>query len=412
MTMATARALSVRWRLTAAVYLCCTLYLLFQGGKTAVMLFVILNVLIVYLALGKLSGIGRVKGERRLGGGAFPHHHVLSAGSRLEIELSIRIPGFWPVPYVLVQDTLERTGGQPMVFEVSFIPDIKRTGSVSYSTPPLQRGWYAFRKTECVTRDIFGLFEHRGTFDSVSRFTVLPQTVPIRQWNQIERGLKGPYAHAVTSRWAKETTQINGVREYIYGDRLSRIHWNATAKTGEWKSKEFDRESVPRTVIVLDRCGSAYMNADHFELAVSIAASLVEYGIRRETAMGIVSSGASVEGFLPRSSAEQRQLILNHLVGVQADGAAGLYRSLRQSPSFIPRGSFVVLVTPHGGEEVLRTMEWLERSGNTPCVIHLPGDRSRTETAGWQKLVTARGWRVYNVRALSELPTVLEGGGR
>jgi len=410
--MTTARALSVRWRLVVAVYICCTLYLLFQGGKTAVMLFVIVNVLILYLALGRLSGIGRVKGERRLGGGAFPHNHVLTAGTKLDIELTIRIPGFWPVPYVLVQDTLERVGGQPMVFEVSFIPDFKRTGSVAYSTPPLQRGWYAFRRTECVTRDIFGLFEHRGGFDSHHRFTVLPQTVPIREWNRVERGLKGPYAYAVSSRFSKETTQINGVREYIYGDRLSRIHWNATAKTGEWKSKEFDRESVPRTVIVLDRCGSAYANADHFELAVSVAASLVEYGIRRETAMGIVSCGASIDGFLPRSTAEQRQLILNHLVGVQADGTAGLYRSLRQSPLPIPSGSFVVLVTPHGGEEVIRAMEWLERSGNTPCLIHLPAGSGRTETASWQRLLTARGWPVYNVRTLSELPAALEGGGR
>ncbi|REJ15205.1 MAG: DUF58 domain-containing protein [Paenibacillaceae bacterium] len=410
--MATARAISLRWRLTGAVYLCCTLYLLFQGGKTALMLFVILNVLLLYLALGRLSGIGRVKGERRLGGNAGPHTPVLSAGSKLEVGLDIRIPGFWPVPYVLVQDTLERTGGQPMMFEVSFIPDFRRTGSVHYSTPPLQRGWYTFRKTECVTRDIFGLFEHRGSIDSVQRFTVLPQTVPIRQWNRVERGLKGPYAYAVSNRFSKETTQINGVREYIYGDRLSRIHWNATAKTGEWKSKEFDRESVPRTVIVLDRCGTAYVNADHFELAVSIAASLVEYGIRRETAMGIVSSGATADGFLPRSTAEQRQLILNHLVGVQADGTAGLYRSLRQSPLLIPRGSFVVLVTPHSGEEVVRTMEWLDRSGNTPCLIHLPGERSRAETSGWQRMLTARGWPVYNVRTLAELPAALEGGGR
>jgi Uncharacterized conserved protein (some members contain a von Willebrand factor type A (vWA) domain) len=410
--MATARAISARWRLTGAVYVCSTLYLLFQGGKTAFMLFVILNVLLVYLALGRLSGIGRVKGERRLGGSDLPQHQMLSAGTRLEVELSIRIPGFWPVPYVLVQDTLERIGGKPMMFEVSFIPDFRRTGSVRYSTPPLPRGWYAFRKTECVTRDIFGLFEHRGAFDSASRFTVLPQTVPIRHWNRVERGLKGPYAHAVSDRFSKETTQINGVREYIYGDRLSRIHWNATAKTGEWKSKEFDRESVPRTVIVLDRCGAAYANADHFELAVSVAASLIEYGIRRETAMGLVSSGASSDGFLPRSTAEQRQLILNHLVGVQADGAAGLYRSLRQSPLTIPRGSFVVLVTPHSGEEAIRTMEWLERSGNTPCLIHLPGERGRAETAAWQQILIARGWPVYNVRALAELPAVLEGGGR
>ncbi|OUM96018.1 MAG: hypothetical protein A9Z00_06590 [Thermobacillus sp. ZCTH02-B1] len=410
--MPAAKTLTVRWRMIAAVYVCCTLYLLFQGGKTAVMLFVILNALILYLALGKLSGIGRVRGERRLGGDPFPHHHVLTAGSRLDVELHLRIPGFWPIPYVLVQDTLERIGGRPMMFEVSFIPDFRRSGAVSYSTPPLPRGRYVFRKTECVTRDIFGLFEHRGAVDAHHRFTVLPQTIPIREWNRVERGLKGPYAHAVSHRHAKETTQINGVREYIYGDRLSRIHWNATAKTGQWKSKEFDRESVPRTVIVLDRCGTAYGSADRFELAVSIAASLVEYGIRREMAIGLVSTGAKVEGFLPRSIADQRRLILNHLVDVQADGAAGLYRSLHQSSALIPGGSFVVLVTPHDGEEVIRTMEWLERNGNTPCLIHLPGDRNLSDVRGWQRLLTVRGWPVYNVRTLAELPAALEGGGR
>lgn len=409
--METARTIPASWRLTGAIYLCCTLYLLFQGGKTAFMLFVILNVLILYLALGKLSGIGRVRGERQLGGTAGQHEHVLSAGTKLDVELHVRIPGFWPVPYVLVQDTVERIGGRSMMFEVSFIPDYRRTGTARYSTPPLQRGRYVFRRTECVTRDIFGLFEHRGSFDSDTRFTVLPQTATIRQWLRMERGLKGPYSYAVTSRSAKETTQINGVREYIYGDRLSRIHWNATAKTGEWKSKEFDRESVPRTVIVLDRCGLAYADADQFELAVSVAASLVEYGIRRETAMGIVSSGAKVEGWLPRSSSEQRQLILNHLVDVQADGEAGLYRSLRNSANIIPRGSFVVLVTPHGSEEAVKTMEWLERSGMTPCLIHLPGERGRDALTSWQKLLTARGWQVYNVRKLQDLPAALEGGG-
>ena len=409
--METARAMNYRWRLTGVVYVSCSLYLLFQGGKTAFMLFAILNVLIIYLALGKLSGIGMVKGTRTLAGIGGHQDNVLSAGTRLDVQLHVKIPGIWPIPYVLVQDRLERKGGQSMQFEVSFIPDFRRNGHVQYSTPPLSRGWYSFQPTECVTRDIFGLFEHSGRFESGSTFTVLPQTVPIRYWSQLQRGLKGPYSHAVSHRSAKETTQINGVREYHYGDRLSRIHWNATAKTGEWKSKEFERESVPRTVVVLDRCGNAYGNAERFELAVSAAASLVEYGLRRETAMGLVSVGATADGYQPRSTADQRKLIMNHLVGVQADGTSGLYRSLRQASVLLSPGSFVVLVTPHKGEEVVKTMQWLERSGMTPCVIHLPdSDRQAADAqAGWQKLVQVRGWQCYNVRALQELPSALEG---
>ncbi|EXX86202.1 hypothetical protein BG53_06860 [Paenibacillus darwinianus] len=409
--METARIMQLRWRLTGIVYVGCSLFLLFQGGKTSFMLFSILNVLIIYLVLGKRSGIGFVKGTRQLAGIGGVSDNVVAAGSRLDVKVELKIPGIWPMPYVVVQDRLLRRGGQSMQFEVSFIPDIRRSGRVEYSTPPLQRGRYAFLETECVTRDIFGLFEHTGRFESPSAFTVLPQTVPIRAWSQHQRGLKGPYSHAASSLSAKETTQINGVREYLYGDRLSRVHWNATAKTGEWKSKEFDRESVPRTVVVLDRCGAAYANPELFELAVSVTASLLEHGLRRETAMGLVSVGATADGFQPRATADQRKLILNHLVDAAADGSTGLYRSLRQASPLLSPGSFVVLVTPHGGEEVVNSMQWLERKGMIPSLIHLPGADDSDPAAGWQKLLRARGWQTFNVRQLQELPGALEGGG-
>ena len=67
-------------------------------------------------------------------------------------------------------------------------------------------------------------------------------------------GAKGGFSHASAARASRETTQINGIREFLPGDRLSRIHWGATAKTGQWKSKEFEREALPRTIVLLDAC--------------------------------------------------------------------------------------------------------------------------------------------------------------
>ncbi|PZD93985.1 DUF58 domain-containing protein [Paenibacillus sambharensis] len=410
--MDTARTMVMRWRLTALIYVCCSLYLLFQGGKSSFMIFCMVNVLILYLVLGRYSGIAHVKGSRSISGVGGSNDNVLTSGTRLDVKLAVRIPGFWPIPYVLVHDRLQRQNGQSMQFESSFVPDMKRMGTVRYSTPPLQRGRYTFTSSECVTRDIFGLFEHKGTFQSELSFTVLPQTVPIRNWSLLRYGLRGPYANAAVSRSAKETTQLNGVRDYHYGDRLSRVHWNATAKTGEWKSKEFERESVPRTVVVLDRCAAAYNSAEQFELAVSAAASLFEYGMRRETAMGLVSLGATADGYQPRSNTDQRKAIMNHLVIVQADGQAGLYRSLREASAMLPSGSSVILVTPQEGEEAIRSMQWLDRTGMTPVMLHVRGSDpvSRRGQQEWQQMLRLRGWPVYQIRQLQELPAVLEGG--
>ena len=77
----------------------------------------------------------------------------------------MQIPGIWPIPYVLVSDRLivpERHRVTVRSLLRAELP--KSRGSQAITTPPLERGIYNFAPTECSTRDIFGLFEHTGTF--------------------------------------------------------------------------------------------------------------------------------------------------------------------------------------------------------------------------------------------------------
>ncbi|MDQ8737333.1 DUF58 domain-containing protein [Paenibacillus sp. LHD-38] len=413
--MAAAKSTKLRWQLVAVIYLTSLFYFLFQGGKTAMMLFMILNLLLIYLVLGRWSGINKVTGSRSY---SVPSMNALdqslSAGSSLEVNLTMKIPGYYPLPYVIVRDQLQRHNGQRMAFETSFVPNWKRSGQVAYQTPPLLRGEYRFTHTQCLSYDVFGLFEHSGQFGRETVFNVLPQTVPLRQWNGIQRGIRGPYSHAVATRSAKETTQINGVREYLYGDRLSRVHWNATAKTGEWKSKAFERESLPRTVVILDRHANGYSGelTTRFELAVSAAASLLENGLKDDTAMGLLSIGETLTMIPPKSGVDQRNAMMRHLTFVNADAVRPLYASLQQADTILEPGSFAVVITPETGADVIRSMEWLSRKGMTPCLLHISSvvDALSPNTS-WKHVMRERGWPVFEIRQLQELPAVLEGSG-
>lgn len=400
-----------KWML-AIIYACCLLFLLFQGGKTPFMLFLIMSGLFVYLLLGKWSGIARIQGHRELRlGGDEVHVHALPAGSRMEVRLHMRIPGWWPIPFVLVREALLRNQKSEISFEVSFVPNYKRLGEAVYLTPPLSRGRYEFTPTTCSTSDIFGLFEQSGVVDAHRTFAILPQIVEIRGVQQLMRGAKGLMPNSALNRYAKETTQINGVREYAYGDKLSRIHWNATARTGQLRSKEFERESLPRILVVLDRYKSAYSRADRFELAVSVAASLFEYGAKREVATGFLSVGLRTAGHAPRNSQAHRQQVLNHCVEVEADAELPIPQALRQGSAVLSPGMFAMLVTAQGGDEVLEAMHWLERRGLTPCLIRIadePREAGQART-GWQQEIAARGWKQCEVRYLQELPLALEG---
>ena len=113
---------------------------------------------------------------------------------------------------------LHRHNGESWSFKESLIPNMRGNGELSFQTPPLERGKYVFSETECASEDIFGLIEHRGKFKAKGEFRVLPRTVFIPYWQLYDRKsrLSGPQTALTRSR--RETTQINGVRDYVYGD--------------------------------------------------------------------------------------------------------------------------------------------------------------------------------------------------
>lgn len=394
------------------IYAASLLYLLFQGGKVALMLFLIMTVISIYLVLGRWSGISRIKGERRIVHPAYLGD--LDAGTTLHVELDAQIPGLWPIPYVIVKERLLRKNGQALLFEMTFVPDWNRRGEMAYTIGPLRRGLYEFAETVCSTEDIFGLFEHRGSMMMKQHFRILPRTVNIVEWQHFNQLLKGAHHHSTAIRAHRETTQIDGVREYVYGDRLSRIHWKNSARTGVLKSKEFEREALPKMMIVLDRHKASYRDEAHFETAVSIAASLIRFAWREQLAFGLMSSGKDTAFFAAKRGAEHHQHILNHLIEVEADGEKQLPQVMANHMADIGRGVLTLLITPHGdAETMLPLMHLLHNSQQIPSLMwvaseHTPQfNKQRSELA---RILSSHGYYSYGMRTLEQLPIVLGGG--
>lgn len=393
----------------AAVWLCCLAYVLFQGGKTSIMLLSMVTLLCVYLVIAGLGGVRRARGERYLSSGQ-DHEELLHAGDQVQVRLRLSIPGFLPLPYVVVKEMLRRHNGESWSFRESLLPNMRGTGELTFQTPPLERGKYAFLDTECTSEDIFGLVQHKGTFKAHSEFRVLPRTVFIPFWQLYDRKsrLAGPQTAMTRSR--RETTQINGVRDYVYGDRLSRIHWNATARTGTWKSKEFEHESIPKTVLVLDALAASYAGSEAFELAVSTVASLLEYGTRERMGMGLMTLSDEPSLIPPSESLLDRQRMIHHLVDVQHDGRdARLLPGVERLARQLPQGAYFVVVSPQRDEKVLELLRWADQRGMTPCHI-LVDIKEERQSAEWTALLRSRGTRAFTVSSLQELPTVMGGG--
>ncbi|THF75040.1 DUF58 domain-containing protein [Cohnella fermenti] len=402
--------------LAAALYAASLLFLLFQGGKTSLMLFVMLNALGLYLLLGRWSGIGKVQGARTFETAA-ENDAVIPAGTRLRLKLSVHVPGFWPHPYIIVRERLTRQSSRELQnYELSFVPDYKRRGTMIYETAPLKRGRYQFRSTECSTRDIFGLFEHRGSFDAPQEIRVSPRTVPIRDWRFSRLARSGASEQRASSLWSRETTQIDGVREYIRGDRMSRIHWNATARTGDWKSKEYERESLPRLVIVLDRRAASYRTSEQFELAVSVAASLLDFAFRRNMPIGFVSAGAERIVFGAGRGAPVRSQVMDHLIDAEVDGIAPCREAIYEASERFELGACIVLVSPETDDGTAKALTALASRRQAAGHIRIAagsapdGPEEAARLTSWSRMFQARGWSFTSLSSLEELQQALEVG--
>ncbi len=74
-----------------------------------------------------------------------------------------------------------------------------------------------------------------------------------------------------------------GVRDYIRGDELNRIHWSASAKQGQLVVKEYERYDHPAILLVLN-CQQQFeqgsLDNNSYEKAISLAAAIISFASR------------------------------------------------------------------------------------------------------------------------------------
>ncbi|MBM7573720.1 uncharacterized protein (DUF58 family) [Aquibacillus albus] len=385
------------------VWVSSLLYLLFSGGKLAFILFVIITMISTYqLLLAKCSGIHTITGDRI---SKLPKR--LEAGDFYHIKTTFRIPGFWPILYVLIKERLTHHKFGTQIYESSFVPNFYRCGDIAYSIPNLKRGSYTFEETECSTGDLLNLFEHKSSLQLPLSFNVYPRTVHIDNWPYVSSFRKA-IRQTSASKYQKETIEMDGIRDYVHGDRLSIIHWNASAKTGDLKAKEFIRESVPNILILIDQYYASYHDEEQFELAVSTAASIIRYIRNHQIPVGLFLPGKQIRFYEPRPGVTYSHRLEEHLLHVDKNGEIPIEEVLLNQKLKQLQGSLVIVITPEASDSLFQRLQGLKKIQLHPCHIFL-SSKDMPETELWENQLKKERIRYYPVRSLEALPAVLGG---
>ena len=347
-------------------------------------------------------------------------------------RFEIRNTGHIPILWLEVWDHSGLQGGRSS--RVLTMIWGKQTRSYLVRNRLTKRGLFSFGPTRLTSGDIFGLFLVSQNLPARGSLMVLPIMVDVYAFPGPAGSLPG--GEALRRITHMITPNASGVREYSPGDPMKRIHWASTARRDRLMVKEFELDPLAEVWIFLDadRDVQAAMpftalkeNEGSFlrpyakvslppsteEYAVSIAASLGRFYLRRGRAVGLVSSAQVLEVLPPDRSGRQLGKILEVLAVLRGVGDLPFPALVSAQARHLSRGSTVILITPSDQQEVVWSVDQLLRLKLSPVVILLDAVSFGGSSAGTESpaaSIQAMDVPVYLVENGANLKEVLNSG--
>ncbi len=354
-----------QWAVIGAIFLASILYAIYQGGALAWHLLGFILVLAVIVVTSQAGPLSSLRVVRHLGPGPY------FAGDPLAVTLEVSSRRRWLWPHLAVVDYLPHNMG--MSHAKFLIPHLKERATLHYQIPQLPRGVYHFETIVAQTSDLFGLVTRTHRFEVPSRVVVWPHTVSLVGTELFSRIWRGENLSPEMTR--QESAHLRGIREYVPGDRLSHIHWKTSAHTGDFKVKQFEPQTKPEFTVVLD--SARYFSDQEWELAVSVAASLVRFAQGAREAIGIAALDRPDSVYAPAVGQNHLAAVMNLLASLD-------HHSRPSSPTLAPLDSRrVVIAAAHhldrwaGHADVVIAVGpgGLERLSDLPTIFR-PGQKS------------------------------------
>jgi hypothetical protein len=154
------------------------------------------------------------------------------------------------------------------------------------------RGYYQLGPAVLETGDVFGLHRRHRVVGEPVYVMVYPKVLPLPKYDFASQRPIGEVNAA--RRLFEDPTRNAGVRPYQVGDPLQRVHWRATARTGELQCRVFDPTTLAGASILVDFHKDGYpARGEPFrsDLAVTTACSIAYAVTMLSQQIGLASNG-------------------------------------------------------------------------------------------------------------------------
>lgn len=293
---------------------------------------------------------------------------------RLDVENNKRLPVSWLRISDLWPNAAAPTGEKTLrVSHIAGFGRLINTLSLrwnekvtrKYELEFRERGVYPIGPAELTSGDLFGLYETRRTDEATERVIVFPRLL-LHKGLEIEA--ENPMGdHRSRRQIFEDPNRTLGVRNYRPEDGFRRVHWPATARTGELQVKLYQPVNSKVMVVCLNIATSEqpWMGINHLlsEHLISLAGTLCYQNIQHGYSVGLISNSClahSDQPFIIQPGHSKKQLphLLEALASVTLLVTSPFETFLARSMPKLPFGASLAIIsaviTPTLCETLLR----------------------------------------------------------
>lgn len=314
-------------------------------------------------------------------------------GEEVTLEITVENAKLLPLPWLEVQEEFPTGVAYPEVtldsspkpkvgvFRTYFSARPYERVRRRYRVTCNNRGYHRFGPVMVRTGDMFGFATRHETLEVVDYLIVYPRVLPVTAF-----GLpaKQPFGDEKPIQpLLEDPLRFAGVRPYHPGDMPRRVHWRASARTGDLQSKLYEPTATPTLAIFLDVNTFEHfwegLDPARLEMAISAAASLASYGLEERRQVGLYVNAPLAAGaqrtirLAPSRHPSQLGKILDALALLIPYTGNRIEALIASEARRIPWGATLVVITGYvtsGLEEMLAN---LYRNGHAITLIAFGG---------------------------------------
>jgi uncharacterized protein (DUF58 family) len=287
-------------------------------------------------------------------------------GDKTEVKVTLTNAGALPIAWALVEDLVPdfavkaRTPQLTVKGKRVHVVTLggKQTKTIKYTVTFAMRGYYPLGPTLLETGDVFGLHRRHRVVGKPVYVMVYPKVVPLPKYDFASERPIGEVR--LQNRLHEDPTRTAGVRQYVLGDPLQRVHWKVTARTGQLHCRVYEPTTLAGATVMVDFHSAGYPargEPHRSELAVTTAVSIAYAVSVLNQQVGFVSNGRDAADRIREESLDAEPPGAQAEGHATREGARGRFELAGESDRLRP----VVVETRRGLDQFQKIREALAR---------------------------------------------------